>query len=126
MRVCDALDYLDQEMSSLLRGGGSPVSARGLDVVVVGAGSLATDCAKAAMLQGATTVEQIAELPDDPGELSFAQLCIVEGAGGATAAAERLSPVAPSRPAAPSHARDGACDLGDDFVILEGAVFEPA
>jgi glutamate synthase (NADPH/NADH) small chain len=63
-----AMEYLTGSTKSLLNGGpdGSPIHAKGKDVVVIGGGDTGTDCVGTAMRQGCRTLTQIEILPRPP------------------------------------------------------------
>ena len=61
--VAWAVDYLTASTRSLLDGGEPAVSAKGLDVVVIGGGDTGNDCLGTAVRQGARSVRQIEFLP---------------------------------------------------------------
>jgi glutamate synthase (NADPH/NADH) small chain len=70
-----AMDYLGANTKSLLDGaegkkpsaaGPGYVSAKGLDVVIIGGGDTGTDCVGTAIRQGATSVTQIEIMPRPP------------------------------------------------------------
>jgi len=63
-----AMDYLTASTKALLNGGadGSPIHARGKDVVVIGGGDTGTDCVGTAMRHGCRTLTQIEILPRPP------------------------------------------------------------
>ncbi len=58
-----AVDYLTASTRALLDGGEPAVSAKGLDVVVIGGGDTGNDCLGTAVRQGARSVRQIEFLP---------------------------------------------------------------
>ena len=61
-----AVDYLTAATKALFDGGESQVSARDLDVVVIGGGDTGTDCVATALRQGAHSVTQLEFLPEPP------------------------------------------------------------
>ena len=61
--VVGALDYLTAATKALLDGTECAVSAKGLDVIVVGNGDTATDCVATALRQGAVSVTQLVRKP---------------------------------------------------------------
>lgn len=61
-----AVDYLGTATKALLCNGDPAVSARGLDVVVIGGGDTGTDCVATALRQGAASVTQLEFLPEPP------------------------------------------------------------
>ena len=61
-----AVDYLTDATKALLNNNEPRVSARGLDVVVIGGGDTGTDCIATALRQGATSVTQLEFLPEPP------------------------------------------------------------
>lgn len=61
-----AVDYLTSATRALLQGTDSPISAAGLDVVVIGGGDTGTDCVATAIRQGAQSVTQLEFLPEPP------------------------------------------------------------
>ena len=61
-----AVDYLSAATKSVLDGGEPAVSAKGLDVVVIGGGDTGTDCVATALRQGAKSVTQLEFLPEPP------------------------------------------------------------
>ena len=61
-----AVDYLTAATKALLDGEEPPVSAAGLDVVVIGGGDTGTDCVATALRQGARSVRQLEFLPEPP------------------------------------------------------------
>jgi glutamate synthase (NADPH/NADH) small chain len=63
-----AVDYLSEATKALLDGRDPQVSAKGLDVVVIGGGDTGTDCVATALRQGAASVTQLEFLPEPPGE----------------------------------------------------------
>ena len=63
-----ALDYLGGATKALVCGEEPAISARGLDVVVIGGGDTGTDCVATALRQGASSVVQLEFLPEPPGE----------------------------------------------------------
>ena len=58
-----AVDYLTASTRALLDGGEPAVSARGLDVVVVGGGDTGNDCLGTAVRQGARSLAQLEFMP---------------------------------------------------------------
>ncbi|MFZ2756519.1 MAG: glutamate synthase subunit beta, partial [Atopobiaceae bacterium] len=64
--VCLAVDYLTASTKSVVGGGEPAISAKGLDVVVVGGGDTGTDCVATALRQGAKSVSQLEFLPAPP------------------------------------------------------------
>jgi glutamate synthase (NADPH/NADH) small chain len=63
-----AMEYLTASTKALLAGdaGSTPISAKGLDVVVIGGGDTGTDCVGTAMRQGCRTLTQLEILPQPP------------------------------------------------------------
>lgn len=61
--VYPALDYLTESTRAVLDGRESAISAQGLDVIVIGNGDTATDCAATAVRQGAKSVTQLVRKP---------------------------------------------------------------
>ncbi len=64
-----AVDYLTASTKSVLEGSEPEISAKGLDVVVIGGGDTGTDCVATALRQGAKSVQQLefmAAPPDEP------------------------------------------------------------
>jgi glutamate synthase (NADPH/NADH) small chain len=61
--VYQALDYLTESTKSLLAGRDSGISAKELDVVIIGNGDTATDCLATAIRQGARSVTQLVRKP---------------------------------------------------------------
>jgi glutamate synthase (NADPH/NADH) small chain len=61
--VYQALEYLAESTKSILAGRDSSLSAKGLDVVIIGNGDTATDCLATAIRQGAKTVTQLVRKP---------------------------------------------------------------
>lgn len=66
--VVYAVDYLSAATRAVLEGdsGVSAISARGLDVVVIGGGDTGNDCVGTAVRQGARSVRQLEFLPEPP------------------------------------------------------------
>ncbi len=64
--VVFAVDYLTESTKALLQGTASALSARGLDVVVIGGGDTGTDCLATALRQGARSVQQFEHNPMPP------------------------------------------------------------
>ena len=66
--VVYAVDYLSAATRAVLEGdsGASAISARGLDVVVIGGGDTGNDCVGTAVRQGARSVRQLEFLPEPP------------------------------------------------------------
>ena len=66
--VVAALDYLEAAVRAVLAGDpdSSAISARGLDVAVVGGGDTGTDCLATALRQGAASVTQLQYHPAPP------------------------------------------------------------
>ena len=62
------MDYLSAATRAVLEGdsGASAISARGLDVVVIGGGDTGNDCVGTAVRQGARSVRQLEFLPEPP------------------------------------------------------------
>ena len=58
-----AVDYLTASTRALLDGGDPEVSARGLDVVVIGGGDTGNDCLGTAVRQGARSLAQLEFMP---------------------------------------------------------------
>jgi len=63
-----AVDYLTESTRSVLEGRAPEVTARGLDVVVIGGGDTGTDCVATALRQGARSVRQFELMPRPPHE----------------------------------------------------------
>lgn len=66
-----AMDFLTANQKNLFRGGSVddlPVSARGLDVIVIGGGDTGTDCVATAVRQGCRSLVQFEILPRPPAE----------------------------------------------------------
>jgi glutamate synthase (NADPH/NADH) small chain len=65
-----AMEYLTASTRALLDGGpdGSPIHARGKDVIVIGGGDTGTDCVATAMRHGCRSLTQIEILPRPPDE----------------------------------------------------------
>ena len=61
-----AVDYLTAATRAFLEGEDPSVSAKGLDVVVIGGGDTGTDCVATALRQGAASVTQFEFLPEPP------------------------------------------------------------
>ena len=61
-----ALDYLTASTRSVLDGSDPAISARGLDVVVIGGGDTGNDCVGTAVRQGARSVRQLEVMPEPP------------------------------------------------------------
>jgi glutamate synthase (NADPH/NADH) small chain len=61
-----AVDYLTASTRSVLSGDEPAISAKGLDVVVVGGGDTGTDCVATVLRQGARSVRQLEFLPAPP------------------------------------------------------------
>lgn len=61
-----AVDYLTDATRSLLEDAGPKISAKGLDVVVIGGGDTGNDCVGTAVRQGARSVTQLEFLPKPP------------------------------------------------------------
>lgn len=61
-----AVDYLTMATKALLDGTTPAVTAKGLDVVVIGGGDTGTDCVATALRQGAASVRQLEFLPEPP------------------------------------------------------------
>ena len=61
-----AVDYLTSATKALLAGEEPVVSAKGLDVVVIGGGDTGTDCVATALRQGAKSITQLEFLPEPP------------------------------------------------------------
>ncbi len=61
-----AVDYLTDATRSLLDGAEPRISAKGLDVVVIGGGDTGNDCVGTAVRQGARSVAQLEFLPQPP------------------------------------------------------------
>lgn len=61
-----AVEYLTAQTKALLDGTETPLSAAGLDVVVIGGGDTGTDCVATALRQGARSVRQLEFLPEPP------------------------------------------------------------
>ena len=66
-----AMDYLVANTKSLLSGEATPISAAGLNVIVIGGGDTGTDCVGTAIRQGAKSVTQLEILPRPPDERAF-------------------------------------------------------
>lgn len=66
--VVMAVDYLTASTKSVLAGTQPAISARGLDVVVIGGGDTGNDCVGTAVRQGAASVRQIEVMPEPPAE----------------------------------------------------------
>ena len=66
--VVYAVDYLTSSTRSVLDGGEPAISAKGLDVVVIGGGDTGNDCVGTAVRQGARSVRQFEFLPAAPDE----------------------------------------------------------
>ena len=69
--ICFAVDYLHRNTKSLLDSGhadGDYISAKGLDVVVVGGGDTGNDCVGTAIRQGCKSVTQFEIMPPLPAE----------------------------------------------------------
>lgn len=66
--VVYAVDYLEAATRAVLAGDtdSSVISARGLDVVVIGGGDTGNDCVGTAVRQGAQSVRQLEFLPEPP------------------------------------------------------------
>ncbi len=67
--VVFAVDYLTSSTKSVLDGHEPEISAKGLDVVVIGGGDTGTDCVATALRQGAKSIRQLeftAEPPLEP------------------------------------------------------------
>ena len=64
--VVMALDYLTASTRSVLDGSDPAISARGLDVVVIGGGDTGNDCVGTAVRQGARSVRQLEVMPEPP------------------------------------------------------------
>jgi len=63
-----AMDFLVANTKSLLSGTATPISAAGLNVIVIGGGDTGTDCVGTAIRQGAKSVTQLEILPKPPDE----------------------------------------------------------
>ncbi len=65
-----AMEFLHQNTKALLDGAkkGSPISAAGKDVVVIGGGDTGTDCVGTSMRHGCKTLTQVEILPQPPAE----------------------------------------------------------
>jgi glutamate synthase (NADPH/NADH) small chain len=63
-----AMEYLTASTKALLAGdaAATPITAKGLDVVVIGGGDTGTDCVGTAMRQGCRTLTQLEILPQPP------------------------------------------------------------
>jgi glutamate synthase (NADPH/NADH) small chain len=61
--VYQAMAYLTESTKSVLAGRDSGLSAKGLDVVIIGNGDTATDCLATAIRQGAASVTQLVRKP---------------------------------------------------------------
>lgn len=61
-----AVDYLREATRAVLDGAAPKVSAKGLDVVVIGGGDTGTDCVATALRQGAKSITQLEFLPEPP------------------------------------------------------------
>ena len=68
--VVYAVDYLTSSTRSVLDGGAPAISAKGLDVVVIGGGDTGNDCVGTAVRQGAKSVRQFEFMPAAPEERS--------------------------------------------------------
>jgi glutamate synthase (NADPH/NADH) small chain len=66
-----AMDYLVANTKSLLSGEATPISAAGLNVIVIGGGDTGTDCVGTAIRQGAKSVTQLEILARPPDERAF-------------------------------------------------------
>ena len=66
--VVFAVDYLTSSTRSVLEGGEPAISAKGLDVVVIGGGDTGNDCVGTAVRQGAASVRQFEFMPCLPEE----------------------------------------------------------
>ena len=64
--VVYAVDYLTSSTRSVLDGGEPAISAKGLDVVVIGGGDTGNDCVGTAVRQGAKSVRQFEFMPCPP------------------------------------------------------------
>ncbi len=64
--VVYAVDYLTASTKSVLDGGEPAISAKGLDVIVIGGGDTGNDCVGTAVRQGARSVRQFEFLPAAP------------------------------------------------------------
>ena len=64
--VVYAVDYLTASTRSVLDGGEPAISAKGLDVVVIGGGDTGNDCVGTAVRQGAKSVRQFEFMPCPP------------------------------------------------------------
>ena len=64
--VVYAVDYLTASTKAVLDGGEPALSARGLDVIVIGGGDTGNDCVGTAVRQGAKSVRQFEFLPAAP------------------------------------------------------------
>ncbi len=63
-----AMDFLTANTKRLLDGAGDAISAKGLDVVVIGGGDTGTDCVGTAIRHGAKSVTQLEIMPRPPEE----------------------------------------------------------
>lgn len=61
-----AMDYLRSATRSVLTGAEPTLSAKGLDVVVIGGGDTGTDCVASALRQGCKSVTQLEIMPEPP------------------------------------------------------------
>ncbi len=61
-----AVEYLTAQTKALLDDTSTPISAEGLDVVVIGGGDTGTDCVATALRQHAKSVHQLEFLPSPP------------------------------------------------------------
>jgi glutamate synthase (NADPH/NADH) small chain len=61
--VYQAMAYLTESTKAVLAGRDSGLSAKGLDVVIIGNGDTATDCLATAIRQGAASVTQLVRKP---------------------------------------------------------------
>ena len=64
--VVYAVDYLTASTKAVLDGGEPAISAKGLDVIVIGGGDTGNDCVGTAVRQGAKSVRQFEFLPAAP------------------------------------------------------------
>ena len=64
--VVYAVDYLTASTKAVLDGGEPTISAKGLDVIVIGGGDTGNDCVGTAVRQGAKSVRQFEFLPAAP------------------------------------------------------------
>ena len=64
--VVYAVDYLTSSTRSVLDGGDPAITAKGLDVVVIGGGDTGNDCVGTAVRQGAKSVRQFEFMPCPP------------------------------------------------------------